>query len=162
MHGRVRKGAYNPSLPIGRTNGQRLLKKSKPPGWGMGYHLQNTSKQSRILSTDILFAARPGGFFELGSPSLHLVRGIFSVLSIILTCHVRATLLFGSQRAVSICLRYPIPVGHCQQVVPWFTEDKSKALLTYTLLKVRLWRWAPQAQVLSGLTEGSPKRRGWS
>ena len=28
--------------------------------------------------------------------------------------HVRATLLFGSQRAVSVCLRYPIPVGHCQ------------------------------------------------
>ena len=27
---------------------------------------------------------------------------------------VRATLLFGSQRAVSVCLRYPIPVGHCQ------------------------------------------------
>ena len=27
---------------------------------------------------------------------------------------VRATLLFGSQRAMSVCLRYPIPVGHCQ------------------------------------------------
>ena len=27
---------------------------------------------------------------------------------------VRATLLFGSQRAVSVCLRYPIPVGHCR------------------------------------------------
>ena len=27
---------------------------------------------------------------------------------------VRATLLFSSQRAVSVCLRYPIPVGHCQ------------------------------------------------
>ena len=27
---------------------------------------------------------------------------------------VRATLLFGSQRAVSVCLHYPIPVGHCQ------------------------------------------------
>ena len=27
---------------------------------------------------------------------------------------VRATLLFGSQRAVNVCLRYPIPVGHCQ------------------------------------------------
>ena len=27
---------------------------------------------------------------------------------------VRATLLIGSQRAVSVCLRYPIPVGHCQ------------------------------------------------
>ena len=27
---------------------------------------------------------------------------------------VRATLLFGSQCAVSVCLRYPIPVGHCQ------------------------------------------------
>ena len=27
---------------------------------------------------------------------------------------VRATLLFGSQHAMSVCLRYPIPVGHCQ------------------------------------------------
>ena len=27
---------------------------------------------------------------------------------------VRATLLFGSQRAMSVGLRYPIPVGHCQ------------------------------------------------
>ena len=27
---------------------------------------------------------------------------------------VRTTLLFGSQRAMSVCLRYPIPVGHCQ------------------------------------------------
>ena len=27
---------------------------------------------------------------------------------------VRATLLFGSQCAMSVCLRYPIPVGHCQ------------------------------------------------
>ena len=52
---------------------------------------------------------------------------------------VRVTLLFGSQCAMSVCLHYPIPVGHCQWVVPWFTEDKSKALLTYTPLKVRLW-----------------------
>ena len=27
---------------------------------------------------------------------------------------VRATLLFGSQHAMSVCLCYPIPVGHCQ------------------------------------------------
>ena len=27
---------------------------------------------------------------------------------------VRATLLFGSQRAMSVRVRYPIPVGHCQ------------------------------------------------
>ena len=27
---------------------------------------------------------------------------------------VRATLLFSSQRAMSVCVHYPIPVGHCQ------------------------------------------------
>ena len=37
--------------------------------------------------------------------------------SLVTLCHghgVKATLLFGSQHAVSVCLRYPIPVGHCQ------------------------------------------------
>ena len=53
---------------------------------------------------------------------------------------VGATLLFSSQCATERLLalssyNLTLPVG-----CPRFTEDKSKALLTYTLLKVRLWR----------------------
>ena len=45
----------------------------------------------------------------LVNPSLGGDKLILELLDL-----VRATLLFGSQRAVSVCLRYPIPVGHCQ------------------------------------------------
>ena len=43
-----------------------------------------------------------------------LQRSFARLPPVFLELSVRATLLFGSQRAMSVCLRYPIPVGHCQ------------------------------------------------
>ena len=52
---------------------------------------------------------------------------------------VRATLLFGSQRATERLLALTNPCWSLLVGCPRFTEDESKALLTYTPPKVRLW-----------------------
>ena len=49
------------------------------------------------------------------NPNLNIEDDLFyNSLAVDRVIDVRATLLFGSQCAVSVCLCYPIPVGHCQ------------------------------------------------
>ena len=53
---------------------------------------------------------------------------------------VRATLLFSSQRAAERLLALTNPCWSLLIGCSWFTEVESKALLPYTLLKVKIWR----------------------
>ena len=53
---------------------------------------------------------------------------------------VRATLLFSSQRAAERLLALTNPCWSLPIGCSWFTEVESKALLSYTPLKVKIWR----------------------
>ena len=65
----------------------------------------------RVVVTDVSnVKVREGMAETMSEPPIKVISSDIRTLR----DGVRATLLFGSQCAVSICLRYPIPVGHCQ------------------------------------------------
>ena len=106
------------------TEGRRLI--SQMIIGGMTQYLakvqgmpESTLKTLETLIRNFTWNGENKPTVSIGHMSSTIAKGSKKVLDIFarneaIQLTVRATLLFGSQRAVSVCLRYPIPVGHCQ------------------------------------------------